>query len=102
MPVVTPLIASIETVKFVSLEVSLPFCLSNDKPSNLHLDSVRVKQIKPLPFDAIKFISEALTNSDAITRSPSFSLFSSSMIMTISPFLIDSIISSVVLIIIIA
>ena len=99
IPVVTPLRASIETVKFVSFEVSLPLCFSKDNPRNLHLDSVKVKQISPRPFDAIKFISAALTNCDAITRSPSFSLFSSSIMMTISPFFMDDSISSVELII---
>ena len=88
-----------ECVKFVYLEVSLPLCFSKDNPRNLHLDSVKVKQISPRPFDAIKFISAALTNCDAITRSPSFSLFSSSIMMTISPFFMDDSISSVELII---
>ena len=62
IPVVTPLSASIDTVKFVSLEVSLPLCLSNDSPKVLHLDSVRVRQIRPLHSEAIKLISEGLTN----------------------------------------
>ena len=95
---VTPLAASIETVKFVSLEVSPVFFISG-KPSFLHLALVRVRQISPLPFEAIKLISFALTNSDAITRSPSFSRFSSSIMMTIFPFLRESIISLVVLVI---
>ena len=51
--------------------------------------------INPLPFFAIKFIFEESMVSAAVTKSPSFSLFSSSTTIIISPFFIAEIASSI-------
>jgi len=64
----------------------------------LHFSSARAKHINPRPYLDIKLICLALVNSAAKTKSPSFSLSSSSTNMTILPFLRSLIISSVVFI----
>ena len=51
--------------------------------------------IRPLPFLAIKLIFEESIVWAAVIKSPSFSLFSSSTTIIISPLLIDSIASSI-------
>ena len=84
MPVVTPSVASIETVNAVS---NLPsFLLSiRDKPSFSDWVRVNDKQISPLPYLAMKLIVSGEAYSPKTHRSPSFSLFSSSTKMNILP-----------------
>ena len=94
IPVVTPSEASIEIVKLVSCFESVSVFI-NGKFNCLHLSLVRVKQINPLAYLLIKFISSGVTLEAAIMKSPSFSLLSSSTIKTIFPFLRSSSISSV-------
>ena len=92
IPVVTPLAASIEIVKFVPNRESF-FITIGGKLSCLQRASLSVKQIKPRPYLAIKLMCSALTNSAAITKSPSFSRLSSSTSITILPALMSAMIS---------
>ena len=96
IPVVTPLpFKSTETVKEVPYtSVFLPTIRS--KPNSLHLSDSREQQIKPLPSLAMKFIISGVTFEEAQTKSPSFSLDSSSTTIIISPFFIASIASGIV------
>ena len=55
IPVVTPLAASIEVVKLVPMD-ELLLSVIKVKPRSTHLFFVSVRQIKPLPFLAIKFM----------------------------------------------
>ena len=93
IPVVTPSLASIETVNAVSC-LDLLFEDINDNPRFSTLSSFNAKQIKPLPFLAIKLIISAFASSAGITRSPSFSLSSASTRINILPFDASEIISS--------
>ena len=95
IPVVIPSFASMETVKAVLLLDSLESVICF-RPRTEHFSLVRVRQIKPLPCLAIKFTISESTLSAAQTRSPSFSLSSSSTIMTIFPSFRSSMISFVV------
>ena len=63
-----------ETVNAVS---NLPsFLLSiKDKPKFSDCDRVKDKQIRPLPYFAIKLIASGDANSPKTHKSPSFSLF---------------------------
>ena len=94
MPVVTPSEASIEIVKLVSCFESVSVFIKG-KFSCLHLSLVRVKQIRPLAYLLIKFMSSGVTFDAAIIKSPSFSRPSSSTIKTIFPFFRSFNISSV-------
>ena len=94
IPVVTPSAASIDTVKLVPKRVSFSWTIKGNS-SILHFSSVSVRQIRPRPNLDIKLIWSELANSAARTRSPSFSLFSSSTRITILPCLISSIISTI-------
>ena len=84
IPVVTPLAASIDTVKLVARLALLTLTIKG-KSNCLHRCSVNVRQIRPRPLVAIKFISCGRTIVAAITKSPSFSRFSSSIRITILP-----------------
>ena len=95
IPVVIPSFASMETVKAVLLLDSFESVICF-KPKIEHFSLVSVRQIKPLPCFAIKLTISELTLSAAQTRSPSFSLSSSSTIMTIFPSFRSSMISFVV------
>ena len=57
----------------------------NDKPKFSDCDRVKDKQIRPLPYFAIKFIASGDANSPKTHKSPSFSLFSSSTNIKILP-----------------
>ena len=84
IPVVIPFLASIETVKAVLFldwltgDIKVKFNLFACKLS-------KAKQIKPRPYFAIKLIFLALVSEVEITKSPSFSLFSSSTKINMSP-----------------
>ena len=95
IPVVTPVAASIDPVKAVPS--SVPLCLTIcSNPKSSHLFWSNAKHIKPLAWVAIKFIVSDDTFSPASIKSPSFSLSSSSIRMTILPSAI-SVISSCML-----
>ena len=97
IPVVQPLpIRSTETVNGVS-KAAVFFPIIKSRPNSSHLFSRRGVQIKPLPCVAIKFIISGVTFSAAATKSPSFSLFSSSITITTLPSLMSFIASSIVL-----
>ena len=92
IPVVTPSAASIEVVKAVPS--SVPLCLTIcSRPSFLQRSSLMARQIKPLACVAIKFMALGSPFSAAKTRSPSFSLSSSSIRITILPCAISLMIS---------
>ena len=94
IPVVTPDFASIETVNAVWL-LEILFGDIKDKFNLSACFWQRVKQIKPLPYLAIKFIDRGEAFAAGIIKSPSFSLFSSSTKTNIFPFL-ASLIKSVI------
>ena len=97
IPVLTPLEASILTVKAVLLGAAfrlLSTIIGRFKRS--HCSSVKLKQIKPRASLAIKLISCGRMLSAAMTMSPSFSRSSSSKRITILPKRISSIISAIV------
>ena len=81
MPVVVFSFASTLTVKFVLWRPEFLFSITSRSNCSA-LSSVRDTQIKPRPSFAIKFIASGVANSDAITRSPSFSLSSLSITIT--------------------
>ena len=82
-----------ETVKGVS-NLELLSGTIRGKSNSSHLLSVKDKQISPLPYLAIKFIASGVANSAATTKSPSFSLSSSSVKIINLPCFISSIASS--------
>ena len=84
MPVVTPVAASMDTVKLVRMLDPLRSTMEG-KFNCWQRASVKVRQINPRPCFAIKLICSAVANSAAKTRSPSFSLSSSSTKMTMRP-----------------
>ena len=92
MPVVTPVAASIDTVNAVPCGVRLSRTICC-RPSWRQRSSVSVRQISPRPYLAMKLIASGVTNSAAITRSPSFSRSSSSTRMTILPALMSAMMS---------
>ena len=95
IPVVTPFLASMDTVNPVPYcEVLLSTIIGKSKRSAI-LES-RERQISPLPYLAMKFMASGVTASAAMVRSPSFSRSSSSTRITILPFLISSIACSIV------
>ena len=94
IPVVTPSLASIDTVKAVSCRPSLRR-LINDNPNCSTRDFCIAKQIKPRACIAIKFITSGEAICAGIQRSPSFSRFSSSTSMKIRPCFASSITSSI-------
>jgi len=96
MPVVTPRRASMETVKAVLKRDWLSLTM-RWRLSLLASSSLRVRQMRPRPYLAMKLMASGVTNSAAMQRSPSFSRSSSSTRMTILPFLMSSIASGIVL-----
>ena len=96
IPVDTPLpFKSTETVNDVpKISVFFPTIRSRFKSS--HLSDSSEQQISPLPSLAIKFILSEVIFDEAQTKSPSFSLFSSSTTIIISPLLIAFIASGIV------
>ena len=88
IPVVVPLTASTLTVNAVSCKLVF-FCSIGSRSSFFALGLETEIQINPLPSLAIKLMFAELTASDAITKSPSFSLSSLSRTTTIPPFLIS-------------
>ncbi len=95
MPVLTPVRASIETVKAVSNADSFLAAIRSS-PSSSQRAGVSARQISPRPSLAMKLTASGVTNCAAIVRSPSFSRFSSSTTTTILPWRTSSIASSIV------
>src|SRR3954471_5976644 len=95
MPVVTPSRASMVTVNGVSWAASFLSVISSS-PSASQRSAVSVRQIHPPAWRVMKLMSLAVTNSAAITRSPSFSRSSSSTTTTILPAAMSSNASSMV------
>jgi hypothetical protein len=84
MPVVTPLRASMETVKAVpKKEVLSATCIV--RCSSSQRSSVRGMQMRPRACVAMKLTWSGVTSSAAQTRSPSFSRSSSSTMMIMRP-----------------
>ena len=84
MPVVTPLRASMETVKAVPRnEVLSATCIV--RCSSSQRSSVSGMQMRPRACVAMKLIFSGVTNSAAQTRSPSFSRSSSSTMIIMRP-----------------
>ena len=94
IPVVIPFLASIEIVNAVWF---LDWFTGDikDKFNLLAWRLSKAKQIRPLPYLAIKLIFFAFVSEVDITKSPSFSLFSSSTKMYIPPFFATFIIVSI-------
>ena len=94
IPVVIPFLASIEIAKAVLFrdwftgDIKLKF-------NFLACELSIARQINPLPYLAMKLIFFVFANDDDITRSPSFSLFSSSTRINILPCLAVLIITSI-------
>ena len=95
IPVVVS-IWSIDTVKAVSFGSVLSETIDLS-PSSEALSFVIGAQISPLPYFAMKLIDSVVASSAAISKSPSFSRFSSSTTIIIFPFLMSSIASSILL-----
>ena len=96
MPVVTPIAASIDTVKLVENCASFLSTISG-RFRVRQRSCVIGKHTKPRAWVTIKLMASGVTCSAAIIRSPSFSLSSSSIKITILPWRMSSIISCVVL-----
>src|SRR5882672_8081156 len=96
IPVVTPLAASIDSVKLVPIRERLSPTISR-RSSCRQRSSVSVRQISPRPCLAMKLIASGVTNSAAISRSPSFSRSSSSTRTTMRPAPISAMISAMLL-----
>ena len=84
IPVVTPVAASIDTVKLVENCASFLSTI-NGRLRRLQRASVIGRQTKPLACVTIKLMASGVTCSAAIIRSPSFSRSSSSIKITILP-----------------
>ncbi len=96
MPVVTPFLASMETVNAVpNVDVFSSVIIGRFNSSTR--SGVRERHMSPLPYFAMKLIASGVIFSAAIQRSPSFSLSSSSTSITILPAVISSKASSTVL-----
>src|SRR3954452_24730154 len=95
MPVVTPSRASMVTVNGVWCGVSFLADMSS-RPSSSQRSGDSARQIQPRACVAMKLMSSAVTNSAAMTRSPSFSRSSSSTTTTILPAAMSSRASSMV------
>jgi len=93
MPVLTPLAASIETVKLVPCTVPLAEAIGGRRSCRA-CASVSVRHTRPRACLAMKLIFSGVTKSAANTRSPSFSRSSSSTSTTKWPLRISSTISS--------
>jgi hypothetical protein len=89
MPVVTPHLASMETVNPVSNGLVL-FCTIKGRLSSAHFSAVNDRQMRPRPYLAMKLMASGVTISAAMVRSPSFSRSSSSTRITILPLRISS------------
>ena len=94
MPVVTPLAASIDTVKLVPWPERLDETISGSA-SCRQRSSVSVRQIRPRACRAMKLIASGETKSAAMTTSPSFSRSSSSTNTTMRPAFNSAMISGV-------
>src|SRR5215211_4103574 len=94
MPVETPSFASMETVKAVPRREELWVIICGISRRST-ISSAIGRQIKPLPWVAMKLMSSGVTSSAAMVRSPSFSRSSSSQTMTILPAFMSSMISSI-------
>ena len=94
MPVVTLCLASMDTVKAVQNSEVLLLTIRGISNSSSR-SPVMGRQISPLACWAIKLIASGVTFSAAKTRSPSFSLASSSTTMTNLPDLMSLIASSI-------
>ena len=84
MPVVTPVRASIETVKPVASQPSLAGTISGSSSSSQRWDGSE-RQISPRASQAMNAIFSAVTNWAAMHRSPSFSRSGSSQTTTMPP-----------------
>src|SRR6476469_1627006 len=84
MPVVTPVRASIDTVKPVASQPSLAGTISGSSSSSQRWDG-NERQISPRASQAMNAIFSAVTNSAAMHRSPSFSRSGSSHTTTMPP-----------------
>src|SRR2546428_595867 len=84
IPVVTPLAASMLTVKAVVYVLWFSLTLM-ERPSLFTCSSVKDRQIRPRAFLAMKLMASGVTNCAASTRSPSFSRSASSTRMTMRP-----------------
>jgi len=84
IPVVVPSIASTETVNLVPWRSLLEVVIMGIS-RRWSASSLMGTQSRPLACEIIKFTASVLTRSAAITRSPSFSRFSSSTTMSIPP-----------------
>src|SRR5918997_2961387 len=93
MPVETPSLASMDTVKAVPMREELWVIICGISRRS-RSSSAMGRQISPFPCVAIKLMSSGVTSSAAIVRSPSFSRSSSSQTMTILPDFMSSMISS--------
>src|SRR5512132_2302196 len=93
MPVVTPSRASIEMVKAVWCREALRLGISGSF-SSLTRARVSARQISPRPYLAMKLIAAGVAICAGMTRSPSFSRFSSSIRMNIRPLRASSMMSS--------
>src|SRR5512132_2113790 len=93
MPVVTPSRASIEMVKAVWCRDALRLGISGSF-SSLTRARVNARQISPRPYFAMKLIAAGVAICAGMTRSPSFSRFSSSIRMNIRPLRASSMMSS--------
>ena len=97
IPVVTPLAASIETVKLVPCTERFTGVIGA-RSSCRARSSVIGMHTSPLPNRAMKLTISGVTTSAATTRSPSFSRSSSSTRITMRPALISAMISGIALI----
>src|SRR5690606_26873370 len=95
IPVVTPSAASIETVNLVPKPDPLRGAISGSLSSSQRSRVIGM-QIRPRACLAMKLMCSAVTHSEAMMMSPSFSRSSSSMRMTILPARMSSISSSAV------
>ena len=95
MPVETPRLASIETVKAVPNWVRLRSVIIG-RPSSSQRSAVSARQISPRAWRAMKLTASAVMQSAAITRSPSFSRSGESTTTTMRPARISSRASSTV------
>ncbi len=94
IPVVTPLAASIDTVKFVPCTERL-WGTIGARLRRRACASVIGMQTRPRPCVAMKLIFSGVTNSAAKTRSPSFSRSSSSTRITVRPALSSAMMSGI-------
>ena len=94
IPVVTPRLASMDTVNPVS-NWDVFFCTIMGSLSASTLAPVSDRQISPLPYLAMKLMASGVIFSAAMVRSPSFSRSSSSTRMTMRPSLMSWIACSI-------